>query len=407
MHEVGHTLGLRHNFKASTMLKAEELHNTAITRERGLSGSVMDYNPVNIAPKGVKQGDFFSTTLGPYDYWAIEYAYKPLSGSTEGELKDLAKIAANGALPGHNFGTDEDLYTTSDPLINVWDLGDDPMHYAKARLALSQELLKDLSDRVVKKGEGYQRVRLSFARLLGQYGNAAHLVANHVGGQLVHRDHHGDPQGRDPIIPVKPAKQREALKFLQENILTDKPFQYSPQLLRRLAADRWLHWGNDYAFANSVEYPLHERILGIQRIALNHLYEPEVLRRIQNNTLKINEGEQPLELAEVFRAVTDAVWSDLPAKADPKMKVSSSIIRRNLQREQVRKLSGLVLGSSNGAVPPDARSLARLHLRDIQKRIDAALKGKQKLDDTVRAHLEETRDRIDKVLTASVQVRTP
>src|SRR5262249_34165050 len=82
MHEVGHTLGLRHNFKASTMLKNEQLHDTSITRAKGLSGSVMDYNPINLAPKGVKQGDYFSTAIGPYDYLAIEYAYKPLDGGT-------------------------------------------------------------------------------------------------------------------------------------------------------------------------------------------------------------------------------------------------------------------------------------------------------------------------------------
>src|SRR6266566_585274 len=109
MHEVGHTLGLRHNFKASTMLKNEQLHDTSITRKVGLSGSVMDYLPANIAPKGVKQGDYFSTTLGPYDYWAIEYAYKPLPGGTEGELEALKEIAKRGAAPGHDYGTDEDL----------------------------------------------------------------------------------------------------------------------------------------------------------------------------------------------------------------------------------------------------------------------------------------------------------
>ncbi len=80
MHEVGHSLGLRHNFKASTMLTADQLNDTAITHVKGLVGSVMDYSPINIAPKGKKQGDYYSTTIGPYDYWAIEYAYKPVDG---------------------------------------------------------------------------------------------------------------------------------------------------------------------------------------------------------------------------------------------------------------------------------------------------------------------------------------
>src|SRR5205085_6995947 len=80
MHEVGHSLGLRHNFKASTMLSADQLNDTAVTRAKGQAGSVMDYNPINIAPKGRKQGDYITTTLGPYDYWAIEHAYKPIDG---------------------------------------------------------------------------------------------------------------------------------------------------------------------------------------------------------------------------------------------------------------------------------------------------------------------------------------
>src|SRR5277367_2888704 len=114
MHEVCHTLGLRHNFKASTMLKNEQLHDLNITRKQGLVGSVMDYAPTNIAPKGVKQGDYFTTTIGPYDYWAIEYAYKPLTGGTEGEYDKLTEIAKKIAQPGLDYTTDEDLFTSSD-----------------------------------------------------------------------------------------------------------------------------------------------------------------------------------------------------------------------------------------------------------------------------------------------------
>ena len=425
MHEVGHTLGLRHNFKASTMLKNEQLHDTAITRKLGLVGSVMDYTPVNLAPKGKKQGDYFTTTIGPYDYWAIEYAYKPLAGGTEGELEKLQEIAKKSAAPGHDYATDEDMYGTADPLVNAWDLGADPMKFAQDRMLLAEELMKGLSDRVVDKGEGYQRTRQAFAMLLGQYGNGAHLVANFVGGEQMHRDHRGDPEARDPFVPVAAAKQREALKFLQEHIFTDKPFQFSPQLLRRLAADRWWHWGNEGTALSGVEYPLHDRILSIQRVALDHVFNPSVLSRIQNNGLKTEKEEQPLTIAEVFRSVTDGVWSDMPAVApavgpETKRKVDSSIIRRSLQREHLKNLSRLVLGrppqqgilfflgSGASSVPPDARSLARMHLRQIGKRIDTTLNDKQaQVDDTTRAHLEECQERIAKVLSASIRVEEP
>jgi hypothetical protein len=410
MHEVGHTLGLRHNFKASSMLPNEQLHDTTITRKQGLIASVMDYAPVNLAPRGVKQGDYFTTTIGPYDYWAIAYAYKPLDGGTEGEVSKLQEIARESAKTGHDYATDEDMYSSSDPLVNAWDLGADPMKFARDRMRLSEELFKGLADRVVEKGEGYQRARMAFNILLMQYGNASYLAASHVGGEHMNRDHRDDPGGRDPFVPVKSDRQREALKFLQEYVLTDKPFQFSPQLLRRLGSDRWSHWGTDWSVMGSVEYPLHDRILGIQRVALGHLFDGSVLSRIQNNALKVDKGEQPLTIAEVFRCVTDSVWSNCAATADGKegkRRLSSSAIRRNLQRAHLQDLSSLVLGR-HGRTPADARSLARMHLREIDRRVGAVLADKQvTVEDTTRAHLEECRERIAKLLNASVQVREP
>jgi hypothetical protein len=428
MHEVGHTLGLRHNYKGSTMLKNDQLHDTSITRKQGLVGSVMDYNPINLAPKGVKQGDYFTTTLGPYDYWAIEYAYKPLAGGTDGEHDKLKEIACRGARLGNDYATDEDLYNNADPLVNQWDLGADPMKYAQDRLLLAEGLLKNLAERVVDKGEGYQRVRQAFTMLTGQYGDAAYLISRYVGGEYMHRDHRGDPEGRDPFMPVKAAKQREALRFLQEHFLTDKVFQFSPELLRKLAADRWLHWGNEQTLFADVEYPLHQRILRIQQVVLDHMFDADVLVRIQNNSLKCDKDEQPLTIAEVFRCLTDGIWNELaPAGQDGKetgRKLTTSIVRRNLQREYLKDLIKLVLGEktpgggsfiiilfgggSSAPMPADARSLARMHLRDINQRIQAALNGRQMtLEDTTRAHLEACHERIVKVLGASVQVNEP
>jgi hypothetical protein len=419
MHEVGHTLGLRHNFKGSTMLPNDKLHDTAVTRKQGLVGSVMDYNPVNLAPKGVQQGDYFTTTLGPYDYWAIEYAYRPLSGGTEGEAAELQKIAARGALPGHDYATDEDL-RTADPLVNQWDLGADPMKFAQDRILLAEELLPGLADRVVEKGEGYQRARQAFALLLRQYGEAAALVSSYVGGEALYRDHKGDPQARDPFVPVTGAKQRAALAFLREHIFSDRPFRFPPELLRKLAADRWLHWGNERAVLGGVEFPLGERVLGVQRVALRNLLDPATLARIETNALKADDDdEEPLTLTELFRNLSDGIWCDLPCTTKGDRPPASSAVRRNLQREYLKELSRLVLGKpAAGAsafvillgggeaqpVPADARSLARLHLRELARRIDRTLAdGAATGDDLVRAHLEECREQIGKVLSASLQ----
>jgi hypothetical protein len=102
----------------------------------------MDYNPTNIVPKGWKQGDFYSTTLGPYDYWAIEYGYKPFSGGTSGELAELKKIASRSGDPALQYATDEDTRDIDpDPDSNLWDLGNDSLEFARMRLKIVQDLL--------------------------------------------------------------------------------------------------------------------------------------------------------------------------------------------------------------------------------------------------------------------------
>ncbi len=180
MHEVGHSLGLRHNFKASTMLETDQLNDTSITRVKGQTGSVMDYNPINIAPKGQKQGDFITTTIGPYDYWAIEYAYKPIDGDETAELK---KIAARSPDPDLKYATDEDMFLDNDPLVNVYDLGSDTLRFAMDRITLASDLLRDLDARVIKDGEAWTRVRYAFNILLAQWGNGAYLASEQIGGQ--------------------------------------------------------------------------------------------------------------------------------------------------------------------------------------------------------------------------------
>jgi hypothetical protein len=408
------------------MLKAEELHDTAITRTRGLVGSVMDYCPINIASKGKKQGDYYPTTLGPYDYWAIEYAYKPIMGDEATELK---KIAARA--PEHDlaYATDEDSYLNDDPYVNQYDLGSDPCEFGKERIALAGELLKDLDGRVVKDGDSWARTRRAFGILLDQWGDGATLASQYIGGQSVSRDHKADKDARDPIVPISGAKQRDCLRFLVETILSDKSFQFSPSLLRRLGTERWMHWGSNSFSGPGVNISVLERILGIQKIVLGHCLSGTTLARLQNQQLQAGPNTDPLRMEEVFRALTDGIWSDLDqlcsTKPEKGAKFAVSTIRRNLQREHLRRLSGMVLGNnpspygdlfafvvfvrgSSAAVPADARALARLHLKEISGRIGKVLETTSlAIDDTSRAHLEECRHQVAKVLEANVGVREP
>jgi hypothetical protein len=137
---------------------------------------------------------------------------------------------------------------------------------------------------------------------------------------------------------------------------------------------------------------------------LQHSLRPSTLSRIQNNALKqdADAKAKPFRLAELFRGLTDAIYgTPLDGVNGGKKPVELSIVTRNLQREYLRNLTGMVL-RGQGA-PADARSLARMHLRIIDGRIGKLLNGPTGLDDTSRAHLEESRARIAKALGASMQ----
>ena len=419
MHEVGHSLGLRHNFKASVMLRPDQINDTSITHVKGMTGSVMDYNPINIAPKGQKQGDYASTTIGPYDYWAIEYAYKPIEGDEAAELK---KIAARSPDPDLAFGTDDD-FADNDPQINTYDLTNDTLAYGKQRIAMATELLKDLDQKVVRDNESWSRLHTAFSSCISQFGNGAYLASEYIGGQSVNRDFKGTEKARDPITPISGARQREALKMLVEQILSDKAFQFSPALLRKLVTESW----QDGRFTSSGgrDYPVYRMILNLQEIVLDQCLDSSVLQRIQTQELQSDPGADPFKISEVFRSLSDGVFSELSAPPAGQASFTISTIRRNLQREYVKRLSNMVLGPKNdnlygqsyryivfygdaGSAPPDAKNLARLHLEEIGQKIDKVTGQKDlKVDDTSLAHLKEIRHRIDRVLKANLNANEP
>jgi hypothetical protein len=231
MHEVGHTLGLRHNFKASAWKELGQISDKSKAPGEATVASVMDYSPANIAPSGSTQGHYYTPTIGPYDYWAIEYGYKDISAN---EPEELAKIAGRSAEPPLQYATDEDTrFFDADPLSNRFDLGSNPIEFAARQMKLANELMPKLLDKAVKKGEGYQRARQAFTKLFEEYWRTAQFAARFPGGISVHRDHKGDPNARPPFKLVEAQKQRDAMKLLAEHVFS--PPSYDPNLLNYLA----------------------------------------------------------------------------------------------------------------------------------------------------------------------------
>jgi hypothetical protein len=392
MHEVGHTLGLRHNFRASIVATQQQLRDRAWAEKNGLTGSVMEYTPVNLSLKGEKQGAFFTPTLGAYDYWAIEYAYKPIA--PEQEKAELARIAARSAEPQLAFATDEDVRIAIDPLVNQMDLGIDPLAFYQRRVKLSQELWMRLEQRQLAPGESYAVLRRRFLLGFNQLGEAMGLAAKYVGGAELTNDAAGS--SRLPITPVPAKRQREALVTINEGLFKSDAFRVSPEFLRKLAADRLTRAESAMispsAAATSVELALSERVLTVQRDVLNRLMSPVVARRVVEANAQAPKGSDVFRLSELYGTVQLSIWEEarLGVEADP--------LRRNLQREHLRRVSGALLGPS-GAYPADARSLMRVNARQLQGWLVAA-SAKPGLSAETRAHYAEAAETLTEALKA-------
>lgn len=396
-HEIGHTLGLRHNFHASTLLMPQELNNPNITRTKGLVSSVMDYFPVNLAPIGQQQGEYFTSTVGAYDEWAIIYGYQQLPGNNPQEEKPyLERIAQRSAQPELAYATDEDVWMDDiNPYAQRFDLSGDVVQYSQLQMDNARAMWAKMEKRYPANSESFSELRHLFNAVFSYYFQQAFTVSQYIGGQSFSRNHQDDPARRPPFVPVPVAKQRQALATLQTYVFNDGVFQFSPDLLNNLAPSRWVHWGN--ATPTRLDYPIYEQISFLQKIVLRVLMSPPRLARLRDAELKGKPGEI-LTLPEVFDTLQTGIWTEVVAGSPSKI----SSLRRSLQREYLDILTGMVLNKTDA--PEDARTLARFKLRQLRDAINTAMSQGGNFDTYTQAHLEETRDLISKVLDAKMGI---
>jgi hypothetical protein len=405
MHEVGHSLGLRHNFRSSTSTPLDKLNDVAWTGEHGLVSSVMDYSTPNISPDHAKQGDYYTTTPGDADLWNIRYGYTPSgAASVDPDYQFARRIADESNAAGHEYSTDEDTYPADalDPRTNIWDLGNNPLAFAKERAAYIAGLWRNpkLEERVVGVNGDYTVLRRAMDTLLGQYASAVGLAVKYVGGQYPSRNVRGQADHNDPLVPIPAAKQREALDFLAQRAFASDAFALNPVLLNRMAPDRWSHWGIPNGFSSPtfrLDYNYNDRVFAIQSALLNALTAPALLARTLETESHVAE---PYRLSEHFDRLTRALWGEVGGGTALGTKsIEGTGTRRDLQRAYVDRLAAMVSNPSTGT-PDDARALARLQLTRIDGRAARVLAGKAPLGDYARSHLLESRARIKRALEA-------
>jgi hypothetical protein len=392
MHEVGHTMGLMHNWKGSAAHEFADINSEKMKGKTPLTASIMDYAPTNIvvAEDGLIQGDYASIDIGPYDMWAIEWSYT---------FDDPEPIARRAAEPGLAFSAEEGQ-AGPDPQAKVWDLGRNSVDMAEAQMNFVRVARGRIIERGVGDNESWQKARQLYSHLLGAHFWSIAAASNWIGGAYVNKYRKGDPGATDPVTPVEVEHQRRALQFVIDNALNDEAYGLDPQLLRKLAVDQWY----DEGFQSMPDYPIHDQVLSLQATTLTMLMNPTRLRRIQDNELRMDQGEDTLTVPELLNALRDTIWVE-PSGLDRGTPASNrdpmfSTLTRNLQREHLNRLIDLARGmrwpNASGAT---IATLARQQLRDIRDRIDAY--EQLELDDYARAHLADSRERIDRALEAA------
>ncbi len=369
MHEVGHTLGLRHNFKGSTIHSAEQLQDPEFTKEHGLSSSVMDYHPFNLAGEGEKQGELVMSTLGAYDYLAVKYAYMPLDEAKEAQvLNEIAKQTTVD--PKLAFETDE-AADDMDPTVSRFDLGNNPLEFAQKEIALARELWNKAQTQELPEDTKYTELTRSFQAGLGKVSRAATLMTRYVGGMTLRRDRAGT--GNPIYEPIPAETQREALQQLTSNLFSPESFRFRPEFVSRLGQERFGKWGNQNVHVGKTVTDMQTRVL-------KGLLDPGRTQRLIDNPEKLAHGQPTLPLSEVLQTVQNSIWSELADGQD----ISQG--RRDLQRNHLKEV--LPMLSEHSKAPGEARSVVRYLARELKTQIDSRLEGPLSLEQ--RAHLEDS-----------------
>ncbi len=278
MHEVGHTLGLRHNFKSSWIYNADDIHNVSITGKSHI-GSVMDYDPINLAPAGTPQGNFFPHGPGIYDKWAIEFGYTP---NMTDEERDL--ILAKASIPEYVFGTDGDAMgspgSNTDPRAKRYDLSGDPVTYTSRRIEILDAKIKELPSIFLVDGNTSTEFRSNFFSLVREKGRFMEGVSRLIGGVYSNRTVNGTDL--TPFEAVAYEDQKKAMSLITSKLLSNNAFIFDENILKYLQYEKRAAYSSSER--GNEDPQLHEVVLGLQGRVLAHILHPRVMTRLVDSS---------------------------------------------------------------------------------------------------------------------------
>ena len=382
-HELGHCLGLRHNFAGSTNLTTAQLADDKLTSDQGISASVMDYMPPNVMAVLKGKGNFYSPTVGSYDTWAIKYGYVETDAKTPlGEKHFLSQIASQSGLPGHTYLPDE-VADRWDPYAVKFDGAKDPLEFSD-RVILSLRRARQYAiTNLPKPGESYSKRTTVLLTSIQRSFREGRNAARFVGGMKENRNFKGDTNEHATLAPVDPAIQRQAMHLIVSNFFASDAFDLPQSVLDTLSLDE-----NSTGWAA----PLRSLIGSWQTNLLALVMSASTTDRIAENSYK-SAGEYKLDehFGSILGAIFKEIGEDKPIKP----------LRRDLQRFA---LSGLMVeaGAPQGSINEDVRVVASDSLRKLDKRIVAQIQHPGKLDTISLLFLRDSHENLQRFLSRNM-----
>ena len=381
-HEVGHALGLRHNFAGSTNLSTADLANEKLTDEQGISASVMDYTAANVQAVLRGSGNFYTPVIGTYDMWAIKYGYADFGAKTPlGEKFQLSQIASQSGERGHAFLTDEEADSWN-PYAARFDGASDPLNFAEKSIVALKRARDYAITNLPRPGESYSKRTNVVLNSIMRSMRDGRTAARFIGGIAMSKNFRGDKGEKPTMAPVPAALQRQAAKLIVVNFLAPGSFKMPESVLTSLSTDE-----NE----GSWTAPVRDFIGMNQQSLLASMLSANTIDRISENAYKTNNA---YGLDEHYGMVVNAVFAEVGKNqsVDP--------LRRDLQRFLIQGLT-TIAGAPNGAVNEDSRMLASQSLSTVRQRMLTQLKAPEKLDNMTRLHLKDASENIGRFLNRS------